>query len=278
MMRESRGAEAVHHRQPERQRISKGGLILSSYPVTNLAPDIWNLLRSRTTEAAYEQCVALTNTAFCQWIMKRGTYYRPPLPPINYGPVRKRLAEAVRKKKEERIRRRLRFDFCFSNRRSQNDGVKMNKGWTQKLFCSFLNLLSHDGALAFETCKDSYKPTNYWISLKMTAIFRFEDRWRTAWPIFSGSNVKSDHTVRALEDRSVPSAGCYPGAIWKATGIIHWTVLPHPTYLLFTHRPNLQREFHVVSVADLPMLSCPPLILKTGTEVIFWGVCSFYVK
>lgn len=40
MMRESRGAEAVHHRKPERQRISKGGLILSSYPVTNLAPDI----------------------------------------------------------------------------------------------------------------------------------------------------------------------------------------------------------------------------------------------
>lgn len=40
MMRESRGAEAVHHREPERQRISKGGLILSSYPVTNLAPDI----------------------------------------------------------------------------------------------------------------------------------------------------------------------------------------------------------------------------------------------
>lgn len=49
-MRESKGAEAVHHGKAKRQRISKGGLILSSYPVTNLAPDIWNLLRFWTTK------------------------------------------------------------------------------------------------------------------------------------------------------------------------------------------------------------------------------------
>lgn len=88
MMRESRRAEAVHHGKPERRRISKGGLILSSYPVTNLAPDIWNLLRFHTKKAAREQRLLTYIHKFCQWIMKRCAHYWLALPLMNYNPMR----------------------------------------------------------------------------------------------------------------------------------------------------------------------------------------------